>query len=257
MCCRLRAKLSRPFSATAMPSNATPATPLLRGDRGGVGGQAPARELPGRRGRRASHTSGSRITGRCGGHPSAQWSGRRAASRARARLGPGPIWRCAACRRAAVPRVVYAGGMGGLQDGRLALLENPSGTDGCGCVPVTGPGRESGWCRAWCRAASGHEGRSRLMRRRQPFVPPAGFGRSPGVLCRRLKPAGQVDGPAHPARPAGEEWTYAASSHGRPPPPPPGDAPSGRRNHTRREDQDQLRRPGLRGLGPAAVPVAA
>ena len=40
VCCRLRAKLSRPFSATAMPSNAMPATPLLRGDRGGVGGQA-------------------------------------------------------------------------------------------------------------------------------------------------------------------------------------------------------------------------
>jgi hypothetical protein len=76
----------------------------------------------------------------------------------RGRLRPGPIWRCAACRRAAAPRVVYARSMRGLRDGQLAPPESPSGTDGCGCVPVTGPGRESGWCRAR-RTAAGHRSR--------------------------------------------------------------------------------------------------
>jgi len=153
--------------------------------------------------------------------------------------GADPIWRCAACRRAAVPRVVYAGNMRGLQAGRPA----PPGAKRGRCVRL----------RATDRFGKG----IKLVPGGPPCVPPSAWEDSPAVPCHRLNPAGWVDRPARPARPAGEEWAHAGSSHRRPPPPPHCDAPSGGRKHTGGEDQDQLCRPGLRGLGPPAMPVAA
>jgi hypothetical protein len=64
---------------------------------------------------------------------------------------PGPIWLCAAWRRAAAPRVVYAGSMSGSEGWPAGTRAAPKdGERGCG--PVTVPGRESGRCRARRRA---------------------------------------------------------------------------------------------------------
>jgi len=90
-----------------------------------------------------------------------------------------------------------------------------------------------------------------------PCVPSSAWEHSPAVRCHRLNSAGWVDRPARPARPAGEEWAYAGSSQRHSPLPPHFDAQSDGRKHTGGEDQDQLCRPGLRGLGSAAMPVAA
>jgi len=82
----------------------------------------------------------------------------------------------------------------------------------------------------------------------------AGFPVVPGS---RLNPASWEPGPVRPARSAEEEWAHADSSLGHPPPPPHRSASSSRRNNTGREDQNKLRRPRVRGLGSAAMPVAA
>ena len=81
----------------------------------------------------------------------------------------------------------------------------------------------------------------------------AGFPVVPGS---RLNPASWEQGQARPARPAEEEWAHADSSLWDPPPPPHRSASSSRGNNTGREDQNKLRRPRLRGLGSAAMPVA-
>jgi hypothetical protein len=144
-------------------------------------------------------------------------------------LRHGLMRRRAACRRSPMPGMVYARSMEDLPAGTAAGRDR-----GCGHGPWTGSGDR-------ITLAPG---------------PPAAAG-SPVVPGSRLNPASWEQGSARPAGPAEEEWAHADSAPQHPPPPPHRGASSGRRDNTGREDQDKLRRPTLRGLGSAAMPIAA
>jgi len=75
------------------------------------------------------------------------------------------------------------------------------------------------------------------------------------VVGARLTPVSWEERPARPPGVRGEECSYAGND--RHPPRRPGDAPAGGGKDSGGQDQDQLCRRGLRGLGPVAMPVVA
>ena len=98
-----------------------------------------------------------------------------------------------------------------------------------------------------------HPGTSSLQVQRRPGRHSA----SPASRQRpRLKSASGEERPARPARAAGEECTHAGNHH-HPPPPTRWGPPASGRTDSRGQDQDQLRRRRLRGLGSVAMPLSA